>query len=137
MDPNFALPQMVLGEAYEQQGKYNEAIEELEKVSEMTHQSPPYLAALGHAYASAGRYADAGKILQQLRVEQKKQYVSPFYMALIYAGLHQEETAMDYLEKAYSDRSNALLFIKVDPKVDGLRSNPRFKALMHKLAVPE
>lgn len=137
MDPSFALPRMVLGEAYEQEGKYPEAIKEFEKAATLTHHSPPFLAALGHAYAVAGRPIDADKILRQLRSEQNKQYVSPFYVALIYAGLNQDDTAMEYLEKAYDDRSNALIFIKVDPKVDRLRSNSRFQSLMRKLALPQ
>ncbi len=53
--------------------------------------------------------------------------MSPFYMATVYAGLGQKEEAMDWLEKAYQDRSNGLVFIKVDPELDSLRAQPRFQ----------
>jgi hypothetical protein len=55
----------------------------------------------------------------------------------VYAGLHENEKAMDWLEKAYEDRSNAIIFLKVDPDFDGLRSNPRFQALLRRLALQE
>jgi TolB-like protein/DNA-binding winged helix-turn-helix (wHTH) protein/Tfp pilus assembly protein PilF len=137
MDPNFPLPRMVLGQAYEQEGKYADAIAELERAVAQSNQSPPFVAALGHAYAISGRKADAEKILRQLQRDQHRKYVSPFYVALIYAGLHQNETAVEWLEKAYSDRSNALIFLKVDPELDGLRSNQRFQDIVRKLALPQ
>src|SRR5216683_1569937 len=137
MDPNFALPRMVLGQAYEQKGLYQQAIVELQKAAAISHDSPPMLGALGHAFGVAGNKAEADKLLGQLLEQSKKQYVSPFYVSIVYAGLHENEKAMDWLEKAYEDRSNAIIFLKVDPDFDGLRSNPRFQALLRRLALQE
>jgi len=137
MDPNFALPRMVLGQAYEQKGLYQQAIVELQKAAAISHDSPPMLGALGHAFGVAGNKAEADKLLGQLLEQSKKQYVSPFYVSIVYAGLHENEKAMDWLEKAYEDRSNAIIFLKVDPDFDGLRSNPRFQVLLHRLALQE
>lgn len=133
MDPNFALPRVVLGQAYEQKGSYPQAIAELQKAASISHDSPPVLGALGHAFGAAGNRAEAEKILARLAQLSKKQYVSPFYVALVYDGLHENEKALDWLEKAYTDRSNAIIFIKVDPELDGLRSNPRFQSLLRRL----
>jgi TolB-like protein/DNA-binding winged helix-turn-helix (wHTH) protein/Flp pilus assembly protein TadD len=135
MDPNFALPRMVLGQAYEQKGLYPQAIVELQNAASISHDSPPMLGSLGHALGVAGNKTGAGKILDQMLGQSKKQYVSPFYISLVYAGLHENEKAMDWLEKAFEDRSNAIVFLKVDPNFDGLRSNPRFQALLRRLAL--
>jgi TolB-like protein/DNA-binding winged helix-turn-helix (wHTH) protein/Tfp pilus assembly protein PilF len=136
MDPNFALPRMVLGEAYEQKGSYQQAIPELQKAASISHDSPLMLGALGHAYGVSGRSNEAETILSQLMEESKKQYVSPFYVAIVYAGQGENDKAMDWLEKAYQDRSNGVVFIKVDPQLDGMRSNPRFQAYLRRLALP-
>jgi TolB-like protein/DNA-binding winged helix-turn-helix (wHTH) protein/Tfp pilus assembly protein PilF len=137
MDPNFALARMILGQAYEQKGSYQQAIVELEKATSVSHGSPPMLGALGHAYGVAGKRAEALKFLSLLQEQSKKQYVSPFYIAIVYAGLHESGKALDLLEKSLQDRSNAIIFIKVEPQLDSLRSTPRFQALLHRLALPE
>jgi hypothetical protein len=69
--------------------------------------------------------------------QSKKQYVSPFYVAIVYIGLGKTETAMDWMERAFADRSNGLVFLKVEPEVDPLRSNPRFIALQKRLNFPD
>ncbi|MBS1867138.1 MAG: winged helix-turn-helix domain-containing protein [Acidobacteria bacterium] len=133
MDPNFALPRMVLGQAYAQKGAFAQSITELQKAASFSRNSPPMLGALGHALAAMGNRAEAERVLAQLHELSKKQYVSPFYIATIYAGMHENEKALDCLDKAYTDRSNAIIFLRVDPEFDALRSNPRFQSLLHRL----
>jgi TolB-like protein/DNA-binding winged helix-turn-helix (wHTH) protein/Tfp pilus assembly protein PilF len=135
MDPSFALPRMVLGQAYEQKGSYPQAIAELQKAASTSHDSPLMLGALGHAYGASGNRSDAEKVLAQLMEQSKKQYVSPFYVAIVYAGLAENDKAVDWLEKAFKDRSNAIIFSKVDPQLDTLRSTPRFQSLLRRLAL--
>jgi TolB-like protein/DNA-binding winged helix-turn-helix (wHTH) protein/Tfp pilus assembly protein PilF len=137
MDPNFALAHLVLGETFEQQGDYSQAIMQLQKATAVSPNSPLMLAGLGHAYGVAQKPAEARVLLSQLMEQSKKQYVAPFYIALVYAGLGENDNALDWLEKAYADHSNGLLFIKVDPELDTLRSNPRFKSLQAKMRLPE
>jgi TolB-like protein/DNA-binding winged helix-turn-helix (wHTH) protein/Tfp pilus assembly protein PilF len=133
MDPTFILPHIVLGQSYEQVGDYAMAIAELQKAAVMSHDSPPVIAALGHVYAVAGKQAEAFKVLEELRLESRSQYVSPFYMALVYAGLGDHGEAMDWLEKAYADRSNSMIFADVDPRLNGMRLDPRFQNLLHRI----
>jgi TolB-like protein/DNA-binding winged helix-turn-helix (wHTH) protein len=133
MDPNFALAHLVLGETYEQKGDDQRAIAELEKATAASSNTPLMVAGLGHAYAVAKKAPEARAVLNQLFEQSKWQYVSPFYIALIYAGLGENDKAMGWLEKAYADRSNGLVFLKVDPQLDSLRSNPRFKELLIKM----
>ncbi len=134
MDQTFALPRMVLGQAYEQKNAYPQALAELQGAVSASHDSPQMLGALGHAYGASGNRFEAEKILAKLMEESKKRYVSPFYVAIVYVGLAENDKAVDWLEKAYRDRSNAIVFSKVDPQLDPLRSTPRFQSLLHRLA---
>ena len=137
MDPDFVLPHLVLGQAYEQKKAYDQAITELRRAADISQNSPPAIAALARTYAVSGRTADARNLLDQLMMQSKKQYVSPFYVAIVYAGLGENDKAMAWLEKAYGDRSNAIVFLKVDPQLDTLRASPQFHELQRKLRLPD
>jgi TolB-like protein/DNA-binding winged helix-turn-helix (wHTH) protein/Tfp pilus assembly protein PilF len=136
MDPAYEWAHLTLGQAYEQKGQFALAIEELQKAVELSHSSPLTISALAHAEALSGNHAEAVKLLAQLESLTKKQYVSPFYVAIVYLGLGKNEVAMNWLEKAYIDRSNGLVFLKVEPELDPLRANPRFITLQNRLNFP-
>jgi TolB-like protein/DNA-binding winged helix-turn-helix (wHTH) protein/Tfp pilus assembly protein PilF len=136
MDPASEWAHLNLGQAYEQKGQFNLAIEELQKALELAHSSPLTISALAHAEALSGNHAMANKLLSQLEELSKKQYVSPYYVATVYLGLGKNELAMNWLEKAYADRSNGLVFLKVEPELDPLRTNPRFVTLQTRLNFP-
>lgn len=136
MDPSYELPHLVLGQAYEQKGDFAHAIPELKKAAELSHNTPLMVSGLAHGYAVAGNRAETEKLLNQLLADSKKHYVSPYYVSIIYAGLGKNELATDWLEKALADHSNGLVFLKVEPELDGLRSNSRFVALQQKLGLP-
>ncbi len=137
MDPSYELPHLVLGMSYVQKGDYGDAIPELRKSVELSHGTPLMVSALANAYGRSGDRANAEKLLAQLSADSATQYVSPYYFALAYVGLGDNEKAMDWLEKAFSDRSNGLVFLKVEPALDNLRQNPRFLALRQKLNFPQ
>jgi len=134
MDPDFVLPHLVLGQAYEQKKMYDQAIAELRRAAEISKSSPPAIAALARTYAVSGRTGEARTLLDQLMEQSKKRYVSPFYVAIVYAGLGENDRALDWLDKAYADHSNAIVFAKVDPQLDTLRATSRFQSLLHRLA---
>jgi TolB-like protein/DNA-binding winged helix-turn-helix (wHTH) protein/Tfp pilus assembly protein PilF len=136
MDPASEWAHLNLGQAYEQKGQFGLAIEELQKAVELAHSSPLTISALAHAEALSGNHAMANKLLSQLEELSKKQYVSPYYVAIVYLGLGKNELAMNWLEKAYADRSNGLVFLKVEPELDPLRTNPRFITLQARLSFP-
>ena len=137
MDPSYELSHLVAGQAYAQKGQFERAVAELRKAVDLSHGTPMMVSALANTYARAGNKIEAEKLLAQLGAESKTQYVSPYYFAIVYAGLGENETAMDWLDKAFADRSNGLVFLQVEPELDGLRSNPRFIALRKKLEFPE
>src|SRR5579883_3417232 len=136
MDPNFEWALLVLGQAYEQKGQYDKAIEEFRRAVELSNASPVMLSGLAHAYAASGNHAEALQLLARLQALAKNQYFSPYYIAMIYLGLGKNDLAIDWLEKAYGDRSNGLVFLKVEPALDPLRTNPRFVALQAKMNFP-
>ncbi|HEV2103605.1 MAG TPA: tetratricopeptide repeat protein [Candidatus Acidoferrum sp.] len=136
MDPSSEWAHLNLGQAYEQKGQFGPAIEELQKALELSHSSPLTISALAHAEALSGNHAAANKLLGQLEALSKKQYVSPYYVAIVYLGLGKNEVAINWLEQAYADHSNGLVFLKVEPELDPLRKNPRFIALQNRLNFP-
>ena len=136
MDPSYELPHLILGQAYEEQGSFDLAIPELRKAVDLSHGTPLMLSALAHAYARAGKRTEAQQLLTELEAASKHQYVSPYYLALVYIGLGEKEMALSLLEKAFTDRSNGLIFMAVEPELDPIRSEPRFVALEQKLKLP-
>ncbi len=133
MDKSFALPHLVLGQAYAEKGQFAEAVAELEKAAQLSKNSAPAVAALARVYAISGRAPEARARLEQLKRQAESQYVSPFYLAQVHAALAEPEVAMDYLEKAFQDRSNSMIFLRVDPEFDTLRANPRFQKILERM----
>src|SRR5262249_55730203 len=88
------------------------------------------IGSLGHAYALAGRKEDARQILKRLKELSRHGYVSPYHTALIYIGLGEKEEALAWLEKAYKDHYWMMAFLRVDPRLDPLRSDLRFQDLL-------
>lgn len=136
MDPSYELPHLILGQAYEEKGSFDLAIPELRRGVELSHGTPLMLAALAHGYARAGQRTEAKQLLSQLEAAGKQQYVSPYYLAIVYVALGEKEQGLSFLEKAFSDRSNGLIFMAVEPELDPIRSDPRFIALEKKLRLP-
>ena len=137
MDPSYELPHLVLGLSYAEVGDFGRATPELRKAVELSHGTPLMVSALANVYARSGDKAEAKRLLADLTAESQRQYVSPYYFAFVYVGLREPDTAMDWLEKAFADRSNGLVFLQVEPALDDLRSNPRFVALRQKLHFPD
>jgi eukaryotic-like serine/threonine-protein kinase len=136
MFPNFFLSHLAVGSGLVAKGDLPKGIEELEKAKAL-EANPIVIGNLGYAYAKAGRKDEARKLLAELKDESKARYVAAYYIAVIYAGLGEKDEAFSWLEKAYQDRSWWLVWLKVDPKVDGLRSDPRLPDLMHRVGFPQ
>jgi TolB-like protein/Tfp pilus assembly protein PilF len=129
LDPNLFPARRYLGLAYEQKGMYQKAIAEFQKGVQLSG-SPLMLALLGHAYAAAGRTAEAQQVLTELRDLQDRRYVSPYTVAAIYTGLGDKDQAFKWLEKAFEERDVWLMNLKVDPVFSRLRSDKRFPDLL-------
>lgn len=87
-------------------------------------------ASLGFAYAMAGKRAEAEAILKTFHAIAQRRYVSGLYFATIYAGLKDNDHAIEQLNKAFESRHPGLVLVRIDPVFDGLRSDERFKQLV-------
>jgi tetratricopeptide (TPR) repeat protein len=136
-DPNLAIARQALGDAFQQQGRYDEAIAELSKAKEISNNDPWMEADLGNAYGAAGKRQEAMSILHDLEDRRRVEYISPYFIALIYVGLGEKKSALEWLQKAYEDRSALMTWLRVEPKLDSLRSDPRFKELERHVGFPQ
>ncbi len=132
------VPLWHLGLAYIQKGEINHAIKELEKFRIHSKNNPDLLAILGYAYARASMKDEALKVLEDVKSHLKEPDVFfhfdlPVDLALINTGLGENETALRWLEKAYSERATSLVFLKTEPFLDPLRSDPGFITLLKKM----
>src|SRR5262249_15852813 len=135
MDPNFGLTHWILGMTYDQMARREEAIAECEKAVASSLVQPTALAALGHAYAVAGKVTEAQKALAQLKELSKQRYIAPISIAMVYAGLGDKAGAFEWLGRAYEDHSLLLSYIKVWPQFDGLHGDPRFQDLLRRMGL--
>lgn len=133
MDPNFGSAHLWLAHAYQQKGLLEEALSELKEGLRLSGESTYALAKLGHGYALAGLFAEARSILSQLTELSKQQYVSPYDLAMIHVSLGESDEAFRWLELAYEQRSLWLGYLKVEPHLDTLRSDSRFRKLLSRL----
>jgi hypothetical protein len=83
----------------------------------------------------AGRQAEAQKVLQELQGQSKPRYVSPYHIAMVYAGLGEQDEAFQWLEKAYEDREARMTILKFAPEFGSLRKDPRFANLVKRVGL--
>ena len=136
IDSTFSRALFWLGLVEEQLHHPKEAVLALQRAVASAGPIPVYLAALGHGYAVAGRRGEALAIVEELRRRSGSQYVSPFDIATVYVGLNMHDAAFEALEAAYEDRAYGILFLRVDPRFDPIRSDPRYIGLLRRIGLP-
>lgn len=124
-----------LGLAYLQQGNFENAINALSKAVTFSNCGLSFDAYLGFAYALAGKESEALEVLASFEEAAKKQYVSAYNFAIIYAGLGDFDKSFEWLEKSFKERSGFLPFMKVEPLFDNLRGDARFENLLHRIGL--
>ena len=136
MDPNYLQARFGIGLAYEQKGMYEEAIAAFQRARILSDDSAAEaLASLGYAYAVSGQIREAEAVLADLKERSKQGYVPPYNIAEIYAGLGEKKLALEWVERAYEERSERLTWLKVDPRLDSIRSDARFRNLMQRVGL--
>jgi len=136
LDPDGMLAHYHLGIAYEAKSMYSEAIAEFQTTVRLSNVLPEPLVSLAHCYAMTGETAKALAILDQLVVMSGQRYVSPVYMSVITSGLGNRGQALAWLKKAYDERSAMLVYLRVEPRFDPLRSDSRFHDLLRRMNFP-
>jgi len=132
---------VTLGMAYEQKFLIKEAIVEFQNAVDNWKGNFLPLAGLGHAYGIAGKKKEAQEILAKLLEEKLSEksdriYVSAYDIAAVYIGLEEKDQTLEWLFKALEERSGFLVYIKCDRRFDGLRSDPRYEALLKRIGLP-
>jgi len=129
--PQFFPAMFNLGRVYVEQGKYAEAIAAFERAIAFSgnREGKP---ALAHAYALAGRTAEARKLLAEIKNDHSGRYIASPMVARVHLGLGEMDQALEWLEKGCEERSYWMTFLKVDPVWDPLRNDPRFRTLLEK-----
>jgi TolB-like protein/DNA-binding winged helix-turn-helix (wHTH) protein/Tfp pilus assembly protein PilF len=135
LDPKDWSQHYTLGIGYEGTGRLEEAISEYRQAIAISGDSESVVT-LAHAFRATGKKAEAEKTLRDLERKATKSSASPYTMATIYAGLGENEKALAFLEKAYSEKSlNLPWSLKSDELLDGLRSDPRFQDLLRRVGL--
>ena len=128
--PNSAMVFLYSGLIYLHEGKNEEAISNLCKMADIEKKLLPWL---GYGYAVSGHESEARNILEKVQKISEENRFDPIVFAFIYIGLEEFDKAIEYLERAYKERSGYLTLLNVDPVFDPLRSDPRFKSLVKRM----
>ncbi len=136
LEPEYPVTYWILGLLLRKAGSYELAIAEGEKGVKLSGGSPLMRAALAQTLGAAGRAEEALQVLGDLTELAKKKYVAPYFVAGIHIGLGDNERALEYLEKSYQEHSHWLIYLHIDPGMDGLRGNPRFQDLLQRVGLP-
>jgi tetratricopeptide (TPR) repeat protein len=136
MDKNFLPAVLQLGVVNELSGNMSQSIDNLEQALEMDD-SPTIHGYLGRAYALAGLRDKAEATIDSLKAQSARRYVSAYVMALITQALGWTDETFTLLEKACEDHDEFLCWLKVDPRLTSLRTDPRFFALLNRVFPPQ
>jgi TolB-like protein/DNA-binding winged helix-turn-helix (wHTH) protein/Flp pilus assembly protein TadD len=135
LNPDLYLTHYILGMALEQRGMYPEAISEFQQGKTLSRGSPIMVMALGHAYAASGNPGGAQRALGELQALSTRRYVPALYIAALYTALGDKNQAFQWLQQALGERSDQLVFLKMEPMSDSLRSDRRFQDLVRRIGL--
>jgi len=135
INPDHFLLRFQLGLAYLQKEMHEEAIEEMRRAVSLSGSSTETLSGLGQAYAAAGMQEEVRKVLDDLNEQSEKRYVSPYYVAKIYAALGDKEQALGWLERGFKECNPDFIELNVEPQFDHIRSDPRFTDLLRRVGL--
>jgi DNA-binding winged helix-turn-helix (wHTH) protein/Tfp pilus assembly protein PilF len=137
MNLNFPPAHLWLGRTFQELGKFDEAVAEFRQVEEVLRNWPVSIAARGFVAAAAGRTEEAWEILAELERLARRKFVTSYGIALVYAGLGQNDAAFTRLGKAFDERSHWLVWLRLDPRWNALRADPRFAQLVDRMRFPQ
>jgi serine/threonine-protein kinase len=135
MDPGFLPGHTDLARAYEQKGMLDEAISEYRLAAALERSDPGMSAGLAHTLALAGRRDESRAILERLIERHRREFTSTFAIATIHACLGETDRAFEWLDRAFERHDGALGLVRVHPRLDGLRGDPRFASLLQRMGL--
>ena len=137
LEPGYDRARATLGWGYFLSGRQDAGLAELERAVSLAPGNTLWLGQLGQAYAMAGNAAKAREILGEMEQQSRERYVSPYHFAYVYAGLGEQEHAMDWLERAVAARTGPAYSIKGSFLLMSLRAHPRFQALLRRMKLAD
>jgi serine/threonine protein kinase/Tfp pilus assembly protein PilF len=137
LDPNFWFAHLFAASAYIEKGMFAEAVAEARKARELSGVSSHPAAYLGYALAKSGKRAQAQAVLEELLKLSTERYVPPYHIALIYNALDDRDKTFASLQRGYEQRDPKMVFLKVEPKWNNLRNDPRFQDLLRRVGLPQ
>ena len=136
LDPTSRTAMWILGLSYEGMGRYDEAIAQFESTLALNPTSINLKSSLAHTYARVNRIEDAQALLAELLSQSEDAEFPAYTVAVVSVGLGNHDEALRWLEKTYEQNSGWVRYLKVDTRLDPLRSDPRFTALINKIGLP-
>jgi tetratricopeptide (TPR) repeat protein len=136
IDADLSVTHLWYGLSLEQTGAAGEAVERFEDAVRLLGRDPVGLSFLAHGLAVAGRRAEAQMLLDELLEMVSRRYVSGYDLAVVHVGLDRPDEAIAWLERGHAERTHWMALMKVDPRLDPLRSDPRFAKLIARMAFP-
>lgn len=136
LEPANAMAHGFLGIAYLCKSLHEPAIGAARKSVQFSQGASSFVALVGETHAAAGYSDDAHKVLEQLQEVSKHGYVTPYLVARIYTALGSKDEAFRWLEIGYRGREALMVFLKIDPRLDALRSDPHFQDLLLRMNFP-
>ncbi|UCD57558.1 MAG: tetratricopeptide repeat protein, partial [Candidatus Hydrogenedentota bacterium] len=134
MDPGFVGTHYLLGIAYLQKSMHEEAIRAFEREKELPISFDPHREGwIGARYGAMGKIDEAKKTLNALLGRLKQEYVSPFILGVMYLVIGESDEGFEWLDKAYEEKDPWLCFLKIEPTLDSVRSDPRYNTLLKKI----
>jgi TolB-like protein/Tfp pilus assembly protein PilF len=131
--PDYRLAQMMAARAFSEKGRFDEAISATNKAREISPDISEPIAYGTYALARSGKRAEAKAAFDELLKSSESRYVPPYSIALIYNALDEKEKALDYLEKGFAEKDVRMVWLKVEPKWNNLRNEPRFIDLIRRM----
>jgi TolB-like protein/Tfp pilus assembly protein PilF len=135
LDPNFWAAHQTLGIVLVKQSRYADALAEAQKSIQFSNRSNASLALLGHVYGKLGRRSEAETIIKELETRYNAKQADGRDLAVLYAGLDDRDKAFEWLQKAFENRSVFLVFLKLEPLMESLRSDPRWNELEGRVGI--
>jgi DNA-binding winged helix-turn-helix (wHTH) protein/TolB-like protein/Flp pilus assembly protein TadD len=137
MNPDFWLAHSWLAQTRAHQGKHDAALAELQKIGKIRGENLTEIPLAGYLYAVDGKPVEARQVLEASQRPAKNRYVPAYELANIYAALADDDKAFEWLEKAFIERDSTMTFIKVDQRLDPIRSDPRLAKLIDRVGIPQ
>jgi TolB-like protein/Flp pilus assembly protein TadD len=144
-EPNFVTAHFRIGLAYEQLGRYEEAVQAFQNVTALSTDDTKAetvaafkggadaRASMAHTYALSGHCEEALSILAELEAQAARAYIPPHDLAMVYSALGETDKAFEWLKIAYQERFSLLILLELDPRFDNLRADPRFTTLLSRI----